>query len=206
LADATPVAVPTPGTERIKTLLERASVPPRLLGYPAPGAIEIDLAVAAALRAPDHGSLKPWRFIVVEGASREALGNLLAASLAQREPETLPERIELERAKPMRAPMVVAAGARLQYEHRIPVWEQEASAAAGIMNFLNALDGQGFGAMWVSGEALRDRAVKAALGLAAEDALLGWIYVGTPPSDRPRPVRPHPTTFWRRWPSADPNG
>jgi nitroreductase len=93
----------------------------------------------------------------------------------------------------------VAAGAKLAHGHKIPVWEQEASAAAGIMNFLNAIDVQGFGAMWVSGGALRDPAVKQALGFAAEDALLGWIYIGTPPAERPRPVRPDPARFWRTW-------
>lgn len=180
-------------------LLARSSVAPRLLLEPGPGAAAIELAVAAALRAPDHGGLRPWRFVAITGSAREALGALLAASLARREPEAGAERLAAERARPLRAPLVVAAGAVLAHGHKIPVWEQEASAAAGIMNFLNAIDAQGFGAMWVSGPALGDAAVKAALGFAAEDALLGWIYVGTPPAERPRPVRPAPAGFWRSW-------
>jgi nitroreductase len=189
----------SPVPASLAALLARASVPSRTLQAPAPGPEVIERAVAAALRAPDHGGLRPWRFVAIEGAAREALGTLLADSLARREPATPPERLELERAKPLRAPLVLAAGAKLAHGHKIPVWEQEASAAAGIMNLLNALDAQGFGAMWVSGGALRDPAVKTALGFAAEDALLGWIYIGTPPAERPRPARPDPAGFWRSW-------
>jgi nitroreductase len=165
---------------------------------PAPGHAALDLAVAAALRAPDHGGLKPWRFVVVAGDARQALGAILAASLARREPESTAERLELERAKPLRAPLVIAAGAALRHDHKIPVWEQGAAAAAGTMNLMNALDAQGFGAMWLSSAALGDPAVKVALGFTATDALLGWIYVGTPTGERPRPA-PQSVEAHRRW-------
>ena len=167
------------GSPALAALLARASVPSRTLLGPAPGPEVIDVAV--------------------EGAGRARLGALLAESLARRDPGVPAERLEIERGKPLRAPLVMAAGAKLAHEHKIPVWEQEASAAAGIMNFLNAIDMQGFGAMWVSGPALRDPVVKAALGFAAEDALLGWIYVGTVPTVRPVPARPEPAGFWHSW-------
>lgn len=181
MPDALPALPPA-----LAALLARASVPPRLLHEPAPGQAALDLAVAAALRAPDHGGLRPARFVFVSGAARVALGGLLAASLARRAPETPAERLEIERGKPLRAPMVVAAGAAIRHDRPgVPAWEQEASAAAAIMNFLNALDAQGFGAVWLSSGALRDAPVKQALGFAEGDALLGWIYVGTPGADRP---------------------
>ena len=191
-----------PPAPALSALLARASVPPRLLGEPGPDPAALDLAVAAALRAPDHGALRPWRFVLIAGAARPALGQVLATSLAAREPGTPPERLALEEAKPLRAPLVIAAGAALRHGHRIPVWEQEATAAAGTMNLLNALDAQGFGAIWLSSGSLRDPAVKLALGLAAEDALLGWIYVGTPVGERPRPIRPDPAPFRSYWPAT----
>jgi nitroreductase len=193
-----PDALP-PHAPALAALLARASVPARLLRDPAPDDAALDLAVAASLRAPDHGALRPWRFLVVRGAARAALGEVLAASLARRAPDSSPDRLELERAKPLRAPVVIVAGAALRPDHKVPLWEQEATAAAGTMNLMNALDAQGFGAVWLSSDALRDPGVKAALGFAAADALLGWIYVGTPPADRPRPVRPGPEAYWRDW-------
>jgi hypothetical protein len=64
----------------LAALLARASVPPRQLGDPSPGEAALDLAVAAALRAPDHGWLKPWRFVFVTGEVRGMPGAVLAAS------------------------------------------------------------------------------------------------------------------------------
>lgn len=194
-------APPAPQTPppALAALLGRASVPPRLLGDPAPSAAAIDLAVAAALRAPDHGALRPWRFVCIGGDQRAAFGDLLAASLARREPGTSPERLDVERTKPLRAPLLIAAGGAIARDHRIPAWEQEASAAAGIMNLLNAFEAQGFGAIWLTSAALRDSDVKFALGLGEDDALLGWIYVGTPAPGRPRPTRPEPASHWRSW-------
>jgi nitroreductase len=183
----------------LAALLARASVPPRLLREPGPDAAAIDLAVAAALRAPDHGGLRPCRFACVSGADRVALGGILATALAARLPDTPVERLELERAKPLRAPLVIVAGAALRHDHRIPVWEQEATAAAGTMNLLNAFEALGFGSIWLSSASLRDPAVKRALGFAESDALLGWIYLGTPAPERPRPTRPAPAAHWRHW-------
>jgi nitroreductase len=183
----------------LAALLARASVPPRQLGEPGPDAAALDRAVAAALRAPDHGGLRPWRFVLIAGPARAALGGLLAASLARRDAATPPERLELERAKPLRAPLVIAAGAVLRHDHKVPLWEQEATAAAGTMNLLNALDAQGYGAIWLSSAALGDPEVKRALGFAERDALLGWIYAGTPRGERPRPERADPAPHRRWW-------
>lgn len=181
-------------------LLRRASVPARLLQEPAPDATALDLAVSAALCAPDHGGLRPWRFVFIAGEARRDFGDLLAASLARRAPSTPPERLELERGKPLRAPLLVAAGAVLRHDRPgVPAWEQEAAAAAGTMNFLNALEAMGFGGVWLSSDALRDVRVKTALGFDEADALLGWLYVGTPGTDRPRPKRPEPGPFSRVW-------
>ncbi|MBS7809398.1 nitroreductase family protein [Roseococcus pinisoli] len=189
-----------PPPSALDALLGRASVPPRLLRAPVPDRAALDLAVSAALRAPDHGGLRPWRFVFIEGEARRALGDLLAASLLARAPDTPAERLEIERGKPLRAPLVVAAGAAINHDRPgVPPWEQEASAAAGIMNFLHALDATGFGGCWLSSPSLKDPAVLTALGFAAGDSLLGWIYVGTPEGDRPRPIRPAPEAFSRYW-------
>ncbi|CAH0299377.1 nitroreductase [Roseomonas sp. CECT 9278] len=196
-----PDTLPAPSTA-LAALLSRASVPPRLLQAPGPDDITLGHAVAAALRAPDHGGLRPSRFVCIEGDARAAFGAVIAASLLRRLPDTPPERLDLERAKPLRAPLLVAAGAALRPGHRIPLWEQQATAAAGVMNFLNAIEAQGFGAIWLSSGALDDAEVKRALGFVETDMLLGWIYVGTPAPDRPRPPRPDPDGFWRRWAPA----
>lgn len=195
-----PEAPPPATSALLQALLARASVPPRQLHEPAPGPEALDRAVAAALRAPDHGGLRPWRFVCIRGEARVALGRILADSLAAREPETPVARLEIEREKPLRAPLVIAAGAAIRHDRPgVPPWEQEAAAAAGTMNLLNALEALGFGACWLSSGALRDPVVKRHLGFAETDTLLGWVYVGTPGADRPIPIRPEPAPFWREW-------
>jgi nitroreductase len=186
--------------DRLAGLYARASVPARSLYAPGPTPAALDAAVAAAACAPDHGGLRPWRFVFIEGDARLAFGDLLAESMARRAPETPPERIEIERAKPLRAPLLTVAGAAIRHDRPgVPRWEQEASAAAGIMNFLHALDAQGYGAIWLSSPSLQDPVVKAALGFAEGDTLLGYVYAGTPDAARPRPERPEPAPFRRWW-------
>lgn len=183
----------------LSALLSRSSVGPIRLAEPAPGDEALNLAVAAALRAPDHAGLKPWRFVAISGDDRAAFGDFLAEAMARYMPDALPDRIEKERARPSRAPLLIVAGASLRHGHRIPIWEQQASAAAGVMNFLNALDAQGFGAFWASSPGLENPEVKQALGFEADDMLLGWIMVGTPTAERTRPMRPGPEGFLRHW-------
>ncbi|WP_426956998.1 nitroreductase family protein [Muricoccus radiodurans] len=190
----------TPPAPGLRVLLDRASVPPKTMREPAPSPADLETAVSAALRAPDHGGLRPWRFVFVEGAARHALGDLFVASALRRAPDTPPEHLEIERAKPLRAPLVVVAGASIRYDRPgVPPWEQEASAAAGAMNFLNAIDAMGYAAFWASSETLRDPVAKVALGFRETDTMLGWIYVGTAPADRPHPQRPGPEGFYRHW-------
>lgn len=189
----------------LSALLDRASVPVKTLREPVPDDAQLELAVSAALRAPDHGGLRPWRFLVFQGEARAALGEALASALRAREPDAPAERIDNERAKPFRAPLVVAVAAALRHGHKIPVWEQEAAAAAGAMNLILALEAMGWGAVWLSSAACREPSVAPALGLPEGSVLLGWINLGTPPEGRPAPARPSPAPYWRQWRDGAPS-
>src|ERR1700722_5655100 len=90
----------------IDTLLSRVSV--KLLAEPGPSDAELRLIFAAAVRAPDHGKLRPWRFFVIRGDARQALSDLFAAGVERREPGAAPARVEKEREKPLRAPLMIA--------------------------------------------------------------------------------------------------
>jgi nitroreductase len=80
----------------------------------------------AAVRAPDHGRLRPWRFLTIRGDDRTRFGELLAAALARKEPETPGERLEHERSKALRAPLIIVVA-----DHsKIPAVEQLLSAGA----------------------------------------------------------------------------
>ena len=169
------------------------------LAAPAPTEAELDVMFQSAVRAPDHGRLRPWRFVVITADRRAAFGDLMADAMKKREPEASAEMLDRERAKPMRAPTIVVVAAEVKKGHRIPEIEQIASAAAATQNIMLAAHALGFGAMWKTGEPAYDPGVKQALGLNADDEVMGFLYVGTRnggASPAPRPaVREH-VTVW----------
>lgn len=175
-------------------LLERHS--PWPLTDPAPSAQELDLVFQAALRAPDHGQLQPWRFVLIRGDARVALGNVFARAARLRDPLDDGERF---RGKAMAAPVLVAICARVQAPHKVPESEQVLAVGAAAMNMLNALHLLGYGGFWATGLNSYDRHVQQALGLQDNERLLGFLYVGTPKEATQPPVRHAPDAFVREW-------
>jgi nitroreductase len=181
----------------IDTLLSRASV--KLLGEPGPSDDDLHLIFEAAVCAPDHGKLRPWRFFVVRGDARQELSELFAEGVRRREPGATEKEIAKERDKPLRSPLMIVVVARILNGHKVPPIEQTLSAGAAAMNILNAVHALGFGAKWVTGANCYDPEFRMAFGLAETDELLGFIHVGTPEERIPPPQRPDPTEFVSAW-------
>jgi len=136
--------------EALDALLNRVSVP-RLV-EPAPNAAQREALFAAALRAPDHGQLRPWRFLTVEGAAREQLGELLVEAVQLQGGEVTQAALDKARAMPLRAPLVVVVVARLQEHFKVPKSEQLLAAGCAAHGILLAAYAQGIGAVWRTGE------------------------------------------------------
>jgi nitroreductase len=163
--------------QAIDLLLTRRSA--RALAEPAPDAAALDLILASAVRAPDHGRLRPWRFVVVREAARARLGELLAAHLQRSHAQVSPETLERERSKAFRAPLIVVVGAHVNSAVKIPVIEQMLAAGAAAAAMMLAAVALGFNAMWKTGSAAYDDTVKQALGFEPGDAIVGFLYLGT---------------------------
>jgi nitroreductase len=174
----------------MELLLGRASA--IRITEPAPTDAAIEAMIASALRAPDHGRLRPWRFILIRPDMREGFGDLLAEHLLRRVPDASAELLRRERDKAMRAPMILVVVQRSRPSEKIPQIEQLLSAGAAAQNILLAAHALGYGAVWKTGGAAYDDEVKEALGLVQEDAIVGFIYLGThamaPPASIERPV------------------
>jgi nitroreductase len=149
------------------------------LDGPAPSAAAVDAMLEAASRAPDHGRLRPWRLILIEGAARLAFGEILAASLARRNSLAGDQVLAREREKALRAPLIFVVATRCDRSSRIPVVEQIVSAGCAAHALMLAAFAQELGAMWRTGEAAYDEMVKGELGIDADDLIIGFIYVGT---------------------------
>lgn len=169
------------------------------LAEPAPSAEQLDRMFRAALRAPDHGQLRPWRFITVEGEARKALGELFARAIAANEPQAKPEALDKARAMPLRAPTLIVAVARLQDHPKVPEIEQWLSAGCAAHGIVQAAYVEGLGAMWRTGGMAFDPLVRAGLGLADSERIVGFIYLGTPIGELRRPAPLDPAGFVSAW-------
>ena len=167
---------------------------------PAPTKEQLDVLFAAAIRAADHGQLRPWRFLVVEGEGLPKLGNIFAEAALADDPQLSPNKCESMRSKALRAPMIVICIACCQKHPKVPELEQLLAAGAATQNILNAAYGLGIGAIWKTGAMAYHQHVKASLGLIEGESIIGFLYMGTPikPLATAKQV---PTesffTFWR---------
>jgi nitroreductase len=192
----------------IDDLLSRASVTD--FEEPGPDAAAIHSILSAAVCAPDHGKLRPWRFFLIQGEARTRLSELFAGALARRDPAATDAQLAKERAKPMRSPLTIAVVAKVVEGHKIPVVEQIISTGAAAMNILNAVHALGFGAKWVTGLNCYDPDFLSDFGLASSDRLLGFIHIGSIRTGSSKTlqetVRPDASDYVTHWPEkANPN-
>ena len=174
----------------IDLLTTRRSVLAAQLVEPGPGPQALRTMLEAAVRVPDHGRLTHWRLEVVGKAAQAQLGELFVAEFARDEPDSSEDRRQLERIRPQRSPVLVVVGSRTERGHAIPEIEQLLSCGNVCMNLLHAATALGFGAQWVTNWPAYNPAVKAALGIPADEHLVGFIHIGTPkgpPTERARP-------------------
>ncbi|WBU55900.1 nitroreductase family protein [Paracoccus sediminicola] len=169
-------------------LRTRRSHPPALLRPPGPSPDELTDILTLAARAPDHGKLEPWRFVVMRGAVLERLAPLVEAdSAAAGNP---PEKAA-KHGNAMRVPVVVAVVFSPVDSDKVPEWEQFLSAGAVCLGLVNAALASGFGASWLTGMASQDDFARRHLGLQPGERIAGLIHIGSPgpnpPPERPRP-------------------
>ncbi|HSC74927.1 MAG TPA: nitroreductase [Pseudomonadales bacterium] len=169
------------------------------LTEPAPSEQQRSAIFRAALRAPDHGQLRPWRFLLVEGEDRATIGNILADVEAQCYGVQTEAQRNKAAARLLRAPLVLLIVARITPHTKIPDIEQMMSVAAAVQNMLLAAHALGVGAMWRSGIVTYEPLLAEKLGLAADERLLGFLYLGTPKGE----IKPVPAldvnNFFKPW-------
>ena len=168
-------------TTAIDSLLSRTSLAGAFMTAPAPNDDELRQILGAAQRAADHGRLQPWRFFVVRPADYDAFFDRMAAAATRQQGD--PERYTQNREKyrlTARAPLLVAAAAKIDTAHKVPAIEQAFAAAGATQLVLNAAHALGFAGFLFSGMGVFDDEFKAELGLTPTDHLIGVICLGTP--------------------------
>lgn len=185
----------------IDLLKTRRSVKPDLLVEPRPSADELETILTIASRVPDHKKLAPWRFVVIEGEGRARLGELAAEACLKEEAEPPSHvRLDTERKRFLRAPLVIAVVSRVKPTRGAPEWEQILSAGAACMNLCIAANALGYGSNWVTEWVSYSKTFGEGFGLAENERIAGFVHIGTArerPADRERPVLSDIVTRWK---------
>ncbi|RUO73030.1 nitroreductase family protein [Idiomarina ramblicola] len=178
---------------KAEELLTTRSSMPRL-NEPGPTQEQLELIQAAAVRAPDHMGLTPYQFIQFQGKERQLLADIYqqAAQLSGFSETVVEQAGQL----PFRAPLVIVSCLRFQEHQKVPRDEQLCTVACATHGMQQAAFSQGIGAIWRTGWMAEDEFIKEQLGLSVDDAIVGFLYVGTPAV--PTPIKPQkdPSPFF----------
>lgn len=166
----------------LELIATRRSVAPRRLVAPGPAPTELAKIVAAALTAPDHGALRPWRFLRIPDARREDLAHLFGEAKREEEPGLSDADVERARGRARNAPVLLALILHPdQANRRVPIEEQYVSLGSALQTMLLAAHSMGYAAMMTSGRKVRTKVLQQAFCRPPE-RLIGFVSIGTPTS------------------------
>lgn len=184
----------------VEFLKTRGSTPWRVLGDPGPSEEEIQDFLAAGVSAPDHGAVRPWRFFIVRGDAREAMGEVFTQALMKRKPDADPETAEKDRDRMRRVPLLIVVAASINEDHpKVPPSEQIVATGLAAQGVLLAAQSKGYGGVILTGDHAYDLNVKKALGLKDKDEIVAFLYIGTPEGAQRPKKRLGPENFTREW-------
>ena len=167
-------------------LARRRSASALSLTAPGPSPDELADLLRLAARAPDHGKLFPWRFIVLRDAAKARFAAGLEA-IATARADADKARAALGK---LTTPPVAVAVLSTPHEGKIPLWEQELSAGAVCMLLLLAAQAMGYGANWITDWYSFDVDALRLLGAQPGEKVAGFVYLGAvaeTPLERVRP-------------------
>jgi len=150
----------------------------------------IERLLSAAVQAPNHYKVRPWRFVVLTGEGRNKLGEAMAASQQNRHPDYPQDAFDKTRSLPLRAPVLIAVSVDKPAEKKVLEIENICAVSAACQNLLLAAHGEGLAAKWRTGEWARDEMVKEFLGFDSDQPIVAFLYIGYPeftiePRERP---------------------
>jgi nitroreductase len=181
--------------ETLAFLARRRSASAMTLSEPGPDPAQLAALLTLAARAPDHGKLSPWRFVVLRGDGKAAFVRRLEV-IAQGRPDAGKALAKLGKIR--NPPLTVAVVSRL-VEGEIPAWEQRLSAGAVCAMMVTAAQAMGFGANWITDWYAYDPEATAVLGLGPDEQVAGFVQLGAPteaPMERMRPDIAGITSVW----------
>lgn len=166
---------------------------------------QIEQVLEAAVHAPNHHKVEPWKFFVLAGKAREELGAVMETSLASRLEKAASNQVQAilnkERSKPLRSPVVIVVIAEHPASSKVLEIENIEATAAAVQNMLLVAEEMGLACIWRTGDPAYDPRVKQWFGLSTQDHIIAFVYLGFPavsPFER-RPTPIDAKTVWLGW-------
>ncbi|WP_110959851.1 nitroreductase [Acidovorax sp. ST3] len=177
-------------------ITSRQNISPKRLAEPGPNFSQLDQIFRSAASAPDHGLVKPWRFVIVPQDKRALLAEVFAVALVDRDPGATLEQIEAAREKAHRAPTLMLVVAQLGVcEPPIPTMERMVSVGAAVQNMLLMAHGQGFGSSLTSGQAMQSNRMRQLFDLKEGEEAICFLNIGTVSKRKAQRRHPEVTSF-----------
>ena len=169
----------------------RRTVLPFRLGDPGPDAAQLQTILAAAASAPDHRCLLPWRFITVPADRREALAEVFAQALLERDPTAAPHDVAKAREKGFRSPFLALLVVDAEKgDAEIGLAERLISAGCAAQNLLLMATAMGFGSALTAGQSVRSAVLHRFFGLRPSEQAVCFVSIGTALSHGTAHLRP----------------
>ncbi len=162
--------------DALDLLLNRRSA--SRLAEPAPTGKVLQNIINAGMRAPDHGALQPWRFVIAQGDGLVRFSELLRAAAIKDGADE--KAIEKATQAPLRAPQIITIIAACKESPKVPQWEQLLSAGCAVQAMQMAALAQGFNGIWRTGAWTDHADVRQAFKCDPNDKIVGFLYLGTP--------------------------
>lgn len=158
----------------------RETILPKRLAAPGPSPEQLRQILGAAASAPDHGQVRPWRFVNVPDVARTALGQAFGDALLERDAQATPEQVAQAQEKAHRSPCLLLVVVNADCgDTDIDLFERIVSTGAAVQNILLVATALGYGSALTSGKAVKSNALQTLFGLAPGDHALCFINIGT---------------------------
>jgi nitroreductase len=177
-------------------LAARRHVGLRRLLAPGPDAAALERILHAAAHAPDHGLLRPWRFVLIPQERRADLGAAFEDVLTARDPAADAATRAAARDKAHYAPCLLVAILVDAPGTPIPTDEKLVSLGCAIQNVLLAAQALDVASGLASGGALDAPPMRRLLRLEAHERAVCFIGLGTAAAAKPPRPRPQPAQFF----------
>lgn len=162
----------------------------------------IEKIIDSGIWAPNRYLTEPWRFFVISGEGRNRISkvmeDIVIDSGIDLESEEGKRKLEKERNKPFRAPVIITVAAEVTENGKALRIEELGAVYAAVENMLLAAHGLGLAAYWKTGKACYDPKMKKFFNLKEKDEVIAFIYLGYGDMEK-NPTKKRPASELTKW-------